>query len=567
MINKKLLMLLGKDKYRIALITILKLISFVFYISSTAIICYVLKEIIINHSVSSLYFLLLIVLFVILKICIDRYNGYLQVKISEEVEKKLRCDLFDKITNHPGDFQGYNAQALSQLSTEGIEQLNLYYTSYLPQFFYSLIAPILLFIAFMFICIPSAIVFLVCVPLIPMSIIMVSKYAKKIFAIYWDRYLSMGGDFLDNIKGMKELKIFLYDLKRQRTMDENAEEFRKITMKVLIMQLWSTSIMDFVSYAGAAVGMVVALVSLSNGGILNPFLAVFIVFVGIEFFMPMRTLGSLFHVSMNGATAGEKIIHILNTKTFVDGSKEITNLTKIEFRNASLAYAEEVVLNDFNLLINKPGFYSIVGNSGSGKSTILKALNRSLQVNNEMLWFNDVDCNEIKHSSLLSEMTFLSYESHVFKKSIRDNFLIVNPKVTDKEMKDALKAVFLDKFDLDYVFTDDATNVSGGEKQRFILAFYLTLKKKIIVLDEVTSNIDKESEDIIVGKIKGLRKDNIILMVSHRLENVKDSDFIYFINDHQLEAKGTYTDLMENQAFCALVNEQKGLEGVQNEKI
>lgn len=561
MINKRLLGLLGKEKYKIVVITLLKIVSFGFYIGSTAILCFVLKEIIMEENYGSLFYLLFILPFVIVKLILDRVNASFQANLSNNVEKRLRSELFDRIINNPVEMEKYNAQALSQLSTEGIEQLNLYYTSYLPQFFYSLITPIILFVIFAFISIPSATVFLVCVPLIPGSIIMVSKYAKKIFAIYWDKYLSMGGDFLDNIKGMKELKIFLYDLKRQNEMDENAEEFRKITMKVLVMQLWSTSIMDFVSYAGTAAGLVVALIGLINGGISNVFLAVFVVFVGIEFFMPMRTLGSLFHVSMNGVTAGEKILGVLSQKSFEDGREKLSEISKIEFRDATLKYGENIVVNNLNLIIDKPGIYSFAGNSGSGKSTIIKALNRSIDLETGMLFYNGIDCKEVAQASITNAISFLSYESHIFAKTVKENFLVVNPSLKDEDMKRVLKSVFLDSFDLDFKFSEDASNVSGGEKQRFVLAFYMTLSKKVIVMDEVTSNIDKESEDIIISHIKKLRNDHIIILVSHRLANILDSDCIYFIAGQRIAIEGSYIDVMKNSDFKELMSKQMQMEG------
>lgn len=258
------------------------------------------------------------------------------------------------------------------MGVEGIEQLNLYFTVYIPQFIYAMIAPLLLFALFLTINRPTAIMFLICVPLIPMSIILVSKYVKKIFNKYWDKYLSIGGTFLDAINGIKELKLFNYENQKGVELDESNETFRNITMKVLIMQLFSVSIMDLVAYGGAAAGIAVALFQLQSSIISSPYLVLFIILVGSEFFLPMRSLGSAFHLAMNRATAGNKLLDIIEqNENYHDGNLKIKEIRSIEFINATFKYDDgtEFVIKDFNFKFDMNHLYGVAGKSGSGKST------------------------------------------------------------------------------------------------------------------------------------------------------------------------------------------------------
>lgn len=560
MLDKKLLSLLGKEKKLIVYITILQIIGLILTVSISMIMCIVLYQIITFNEYKFLYLLFVVAVIILIKLFITRIIGKFQSIIADSVEISLRNKINEKILSQHKEFRKYNSQALSQLSVEGIEQLNLYYTIYIPQFFYSLISPLILFIIFCFISWEVAIIFLVCVPLIPMSIIAISKYAKKIFAKYWDKYLAMGGEFLDSIKGLKELKIFLYDEKRGTELDLKAEEFRKITMKVLVMQLWSTAIMDFVAFGGAALGLTVALLNLRNGTISSGFLALFIIIVGAEFFLPMRALGSAFHISMNGATAGKKILEILNEKEEEDGKTIIDRIDSITFEDVYIDYGKEKIIKSFSASINSFGLYGLVGESGSGKSTILKLFSKECKASFGKCLINETNIEEVKEESLYQKLCFISYQSHIFSKTLRENFLIVNPLAKEEDMYNALKLVGLENFPLDFKFQEDSSNVSGGQKQRFILAFYLTREYDAYLLDEVTSNIDFDSEKIIIDIIKEISKKKIVIMISHRLENVVDAKQIFFINQNKKVTKGLHNELLENEEYKSLYKLQKDLE-------
>ena len=444
---------------------------------------------------------------------------------------------------------GMSMAGLTQVSMEGIEQLDLYYSTYLPQFFFSMIAPILLFCICVGIDWRTSLVLLACVPLIPVSIVAVSKYAKKIFAKYWGKYTSMGDAFLDSVQGLKELKIFKADAARHKKMNASAEEFRKITMKVLVMQLASTTIMDLVAYGGAGVGIALAIVGLMNGW-LAPAAALFLVLVAVEFFLPLRSLGSAFHVAMNGASAGRKIISLLNFPDPVWGNEEVTG-TQLELKNVTFSYdGKRDVLKNVSMTFPEKGITAIVGESGCGKSTVV----------------GGKPLESVTREAYYSHIASVSYNTYIFNDSVRANFGLAKKNVSDEEIWAALEKVNLAGFikengGLDKVITEDANNVSGGQKQRLALAVNLVADKDIYVFDEATSNIDIESEAIIMRNIKAMSAEKSVIVISHRLANVVPADNIYFMEEGEVKERGSHAQLMSAQGgYAKLFNAQKQLE-------
>ena len=559
MLDKALLKFLGSDKKNIFFITLLQILNLLVTIVFYANVIYVIYLLVEKKFALIVYFIISILILGIFKFLIDKLIGIIQARLGLKIQLSLRKNLFYKILNTHKEIKGFNSVSLTSLQVEGVEQLNLYYTMYLPLFFYAMIAPIILFIIFSFISYQIALILLCCVPLIPISIILVSKYAKKIFNVYWDKYLSMGGKFLDKVKGIKELIINLADLKQQQAMDAEAEEFRKITMKVLIMQLYSTSIMDFVCFAASAIAMVVAVVLLQNNTIPNVYLALFLIVAAIEFFLPLRQLGSAFHISMNGLTAGKKILNIINLKEEESKNLKIEKINSIEFKNVDLGY-EDILLKDLSFKLNKIGMYAIVGKSGSGKSTIIKALAKGINPINGQILVNDINLCDLE-KYFYENICFVSYQSHLFNSSIRKNFLLVNKDATEDDMLRALNMVQLDDFALDYVFLENANNLSGGQKQRFILAFYLTLNKDVYVFDEVSSNIDNDSEEIIMQIIQKIALNKLVLIVSHRLKNIIKANQILFVNEGKITFIDTHEKLLGKcSEYKKMFNLQKSLE-------
>lgn len=546
MINKQLFSLLGSKKSCIYRITVWQIVNLLLSVLISYSFCGILYH---GMGKLSIYMILLIILCMCIKRTITLHIGKIQASITNEVQINLRGAMFGKIRNYLGQIPGYPLASLSQLMIEGIEQLNLYYTSFLPQFFYAMSAPIVLCIIVGKISWKVALLFLVCVPLIPISIIAVSKYAKKIFNIYWDKYLSMGGDFLDNLNGLNELTLFQYDETATKEMDASAEEFRRITMKVLVMQLYSTSIMDMVAYGGSALGIALALYLYYTGEIALFANVVFIILVGAEFFLPMRQLGSAFHVSMNGTTAGEKILRILELPDREDGTSVIDQIHSIDCEHVSYSYDEAEALKDVSFHIEGNGLYGIIGYSGSGKSTLAKILTKQVEGYRGTISINDKELTDIRRASLYMHVAYISNSSHIFMNTIAENFRFVNPNITEEQMWKALNAVCLKEFveengGLEFTFNEHANNVSGGQKQRFILAFYLYSNRSVFILDEITSNIDAESEEVIRERVERLAEQSIVIVITHRLCNVRHAKNIMLLQQGNEIATGTHEELL-----------------------
>lgn len=557
MLDKELLRYIGDKKKYIFLIDIVNIIGLIINVLITFLMVLSIKDFINNEINLGIIKILLVFFLALLKVITTKISSNLSTKLADYVVFKLRDDTYNKFLRVHGRTP-FTTQEMAQLSTEGIEQLRLYYSNYLPSFFYAMFAPILLFIMFMFINIPVAITYLVCVPLIPLSIVMVSKWAKKIFNKYWNQYTSLGDSFLDNTSGMKELKIFAYDEIKAKQMMNESEEFRKITMKVLTMQLASITIMDLVAYGGAGIGIVLSLIAMKNG--LDVYLALFIILIGAEFFLPMRALGSAFHVAMNGATAGKKVLKLLKEEDYIDGSLEIENINKIELKNIEFGYNSNLILNNVSLTLNK-GFNSIVGLSGSGKSTIAKLCSKIEKVNSGSIEIDEINIDNVLSKSFYNHACYISNNSFLFHQTIKESFRFYNKDITEDEMIKLLEEVRLSHLSLDLKINDQSSNISGGEKQRLVLAFYLSKKYDFYIFDEATSNIDVESEEIILSKIYNLSKTNIVLFISHRLKSVVNSDVIYYLKDGNIIEKGKFKELMkENTEFKKLYDFQVSIE-------
>ena len=557
MLDKELLRYIGDKKKYIFLIDIVNIIGLIINVLITFLMVLSIKDFINNEINLGIIKILLVFFLALLKVITTKISSNLSTKLADYVVFKLRDDTYNKFLRVHGRTP-FTTQEMAQLSTEGIEQLRLYYSNYLPSFFYAMFAPILLFIMFMFINIPVAITYLVCVPLIPLSIVMVSKWAKKIFNKYWNQYTSLGDSFLDNTSGMKELKIFAYDEIKAKQMMNESEEFRKITMKVLTMQLASITIMDLVAYGGAGIGIILSLIAMKNG--LDVYLALFIILIGAEFFLPMRALGSAFHVAMNGATAGKKVLKLLKEEDYIDGSLEIENINKIELKNIEFGYNSNLILNNVSLTLNK-GFNSIVGLSGSGKSTIAKLCSKIEKVNSGSIEIDEINIDNVLSKSFYNHACYISNNSFLFHQTIKESFRFYNKDITEDEMIKLLEEVRLSHLSLDLKINDQSSNISGGEKQRLVLAFYLSKKYDFYIFDEATSNIDVESEEIILSKIYNLSKTNIVLFISHRLKSVVNSDVIYYLKDGNIIEKGKFKELMkENTEFKKLYDFQVSIE-------
>jgi len=571
MIDKKLLRLLGDNKKYIFYTVALMILGLFANVSITACICraiYLAAEYDLQSS-GPIVFLwpALIAFFCIgIRYLTSRLVGDMKDTLGRKAKKELREKVYNKIVKLGlQSTDGMSMAGLTQVSMEGVEQLDLYYSSYIPQFFYAMAAPIILFFITVWIDWRVALVLLACVPLIPVSIIAVSKYAKKIFAKYWGKYTSMGDKFLDSVQGLKELKIFQADDAQHRRMNETSEEFRKITMKVLVMQLASTTIMDLVAYGGAGVGIAVTLLGVSNRG-LSSFAALFLILVAVDFFLPLRAFGSAFHIAMNGASAGNKILSLLEQPEPIWGEADVDS-TELELQNVTFSYdGKRDVLKSVSMTFPKTGMTSIVGESGCGKSTVVNMIFGAFRSKEGQVKVGGKNLQTLSRESYYSHLAVVSYNTYIFNETVRQNFMLANKNVTDEEIYQALEKVNLADFirengGLERVIMEDASNISGGQKQRLALAINLVADKEIYVFDEATSNIDIESEAIIMANIKELSREKSVIVISHRLANVVPSDLIYYMELGEVKEHGTHEKLMrQSGGYANLYMAQKRLE-------
>ena len=571
MIDKNLLRLLGGNKKYIFYTVALMVLGLFANVGITASICWAINLAIHydEYSGGAIIFLwpaVCAAVGIAVRYTASRLVGDLKDTLGRKAKKELREKVYNKIVRlGVRSTDGMSMAGLTQVSMEGVEQLDLYYSSYIPQFFYAMLAPFILFGITVGIEWRVALVLLCCVPLIPVSIIAVSRYAKKIFAKYWGKYTSMGDSFLDSVQGLKELKIFKADEAQHKKMNETSEDFRKITMKVLVMQLASTTIMDLVAYGGAGLGIAMAIISVIYCE-LSPIAALFLILVAVDFFLPLRAFGSAFHVAMNGASAGKKILSLLEQPDPVWGEEEVAD-TEIKVDGVTFSYdGKRDVLKNVTMTFPKKGMTSIVGESGCGKSTVVNMLFGAFRPKAGVVTVGGKALERLSRSSYYSHLAVVSYNTYIFNETVRANFILANKKVTDDEIYTALEKVNLADFirsngGLDKVITEDASNISGGQKQRLALAVNLVANKDIYVFDEATSNIDIESETIIMANIKALSQTKSVIVISHRLANVVPSDLIYYMESGELKESGNHSELMDqNGGYAKLFITQKNLE-------
>lgn len=471
---------------------------------------------------------------------------------SGEVKKVLRQKMYKKLTRIGASYnERVSTSEVIQVFVEGIDQLELYFGKYLPQFFFAMLAPLTLFIVLSFVSLKASVILLFCVPLIPISIVAVQKIAKKLLSKYWGIYTNLGDTFLENIQGLTTLKVYQADERKNIEMNAKAEEFRKITMKVLTMQLNSVSVMDIIAYGGSAVGVVVAIIQVKNGIITLPE-AFLIIMLAAEFFLPLRLLGSFFHVAMNGMAASDKLFNILDMPEEERGSKEPSSFEKsIIIDNLSFSYdGDKTVLNGISTVIDNNSLVSIVGESGCGKSTLAGLLCGITKGYNGSITIDGVEIKDIDETVILQNITSVNFNSYIFAGTVKDNLVIADKNASEEKMIDALKAVNLWSFlaendGLETKLNQQGSNFSGGQRQRLAIARALMHNTPIYIFDEVTSNIDAESENDIMAVIHNMAKNKTIILISHRLKNVKPSDKIILLDEGKIEEEGTHKTLIK----------------------
>ena len=502
--------------------------------------------------------------------------SFLQEKFSflasKSVKKRLREMIFSKLLRLGSGYrENVSTSEVVQVSVEGIDQLETYFGQYLPQFFYAMLAPVTLFVMLSFVSFKSALVLLICVPLIPMAIVAVQKIAKKLLNKYWGQYTKLGDTFLENLQGLTTLKIYQADEYKNQQMNEESEKFRKITMKVLTMQLNSVTIMDLIAYGGAALGVILAAGQFRQGviGLAGCFV---IIMLSADFFIPMRRLGSFFHVAMNGMAASDKMFAILDLPEpeKKSGVVDRDNCT-IKCTDMSFSYTtDREVIHGADIEFKAGCLTAVCGESGCGKSTVAAILMGRNKDYKGSVKIGDTELCDISEESLMRNITYISHSSVLFKGTVRENLLMAKPDAEDTELWQVLEKTKLADFlrgekGLDTLLAENAANLSGGQKQRLALARALLHDSAVYIFDEATSNIDADSENDIMEQIFELAKTKTVIVISHRLANTAKADMIYAIEKGEVRECGTHDELVQkNGLYAKLWNAQQSLEAVRN---
>ena len=486
---------------------------------------------------------------------------------SKNVKRTLRSNIYDKLTRlGPNYTETAATSEVVMLASEGVEQIDTYFAKYLPQLVYSLLAPVTLFVLLVGVHARSAIILLCCVPLIPMSIVAVQKFAKKLLAKYWGEYTTLGDSFLENIQGLTTLKIYQADGWKHEEMNAQAERFRRITMKVLTMQLNSVTLMDLMAYGGAGLGIISAAAAFAAGQ-LSLADTLTIVLLAADFFLPLRLLGSYFHIAMNGAASADKIFDLLAAEEPVDGTKAVGTDTTLALEQVTFGYEEgRTILHDVSLTVPQGSFVSLVGESGCGKSTVAALLAGSRTCTTGRVTLGGVPVEELKQADRLRALTVVPHNAAIFKGTVESNLRMAKPDASETELWNALEQVNLAGFcrsqnGLQTALHEGGSNLSGGQRQRLAMARALLHDSPIYLFDEATSNVDAESENDIMQAIHGLAGKKTVILISHRLANVVDSDCIYVLEGGRVVQQGTHAALLARPgAYSRLYTAQKQLE-------
>ena len=536
MINKRLIRAIGNSKKYIAGNVIVQWVSLLFNILMIFSMANLLGGLAENSAEKGdvIFTICAAVCSVTVRFVCSRLQAKFSFLASRSVKKILREMIYKKLLRLGGSYtESVSTAEAVQVSVEGVDQLETYFGSYLPQFFYSMLAPLTLFAVLSFVSVKAAAALLICVPLIPIVIVIIQKIAKRLLSKYWGQYTQLGDTFLENLQGLTTLKIYQADDYKNQKMNEESEKFRRITMKVLTMQLNSITVMDLVAYGGAALGIILAAREFNAGNI--SFAGCFaIILLSADFFIPMRQLGSFFHVAMNGMAASDKIFRLIDLPEPEHRSAEISSEScDIKIEGLRFSYEEDrETLHGIDMDIPPKAFIAIAGESGCGKSTVASII---MGRNNNYigsLKIGGTELSQISEESLMKNITYISHNSYLFKGTVRDNLLMGDPNADDDTLWKTLEKTNCADFlraenGLDTMLSENAANLSGGQRQRLALARALLHNSPIYIFDEATSNIDAESENKIMEQISRLTETKTVILISHRLANLVGADKIY----------------------------------------
>lgn len=563
MFNKKLFNELKSEKIQILKLLLIKIIQMT---TNVAMIFLIGKSIeaLISSSFSGSKFILFMLLLIGLNIFLIKIEASISYKASYRIKNNLRERLMKKVFSFKMEYGSkISISEVINLGVEGIEQLNLFYSALLPQLLFSLIGPIILFCILSFLDFKIAIIMLLLIPLIPLAIMMVQKLAKKVVKTYWKSYTNLSEVFIDFLYGLTSLEVFNADEDYNDLLNEKAEDFRVKTMKLLMMQLNNITVLDLISYAGSALGIILSIYYYSRGQ-LSVFAAFSFILLSQEFFLPLRRLGALFHVAMNGITAANSLFEILEIESIEDFEDLLKDeKVDVEVKNLSFSYGEKEVLKDLNMKITSNKITAIVGESGCGKSTLAKLVGGFERNYDGEILYNGL--SEISNDSLNENIMLVDNNPYFFKESLRYNLKMANKNADDDKLIEVLEEVGLYSYfknigGLDSILESAGNNLSGGQKQRLAIGRALLKEPKILILDESISNIDKESEDLILNLIQKLKEKMTIILITHRLNTVLQADYIYYLDNKKVAEEGSFEEISKGELFSGIYRYQKELE-------
>lgn len=554
MLNKRLIAAVGESKKYIAANVVLQWLALVANIAMMGAIAALLQGLYAGEDLSSTLIRTAVVAAAALAV---RYgcsvaSARMSYLSSKMVKRTLREKIYQKLLRLGASYkEQVNTSQVVQVAVEGVDQLETYFGAYLPQFFYAMLAPLTLFGVLAFINLPSAAVLLVCVPLIPVTIAGVQRWAKKLLAKYWGQYTALGDTFLENLQGLTTTKIYQADGFKHQEMNQQSEHFRKITMKVLTMQLNSIAIMDLIAYGGAALGAILAVTQFRAGRV-DLAGCIMILLLAADFFLPMRLLGSYFHIAMNGMAASDKIFRLLDLPEPEQKTQCVPQDPSICMEQVCFSYQPgREVLHAVNMEFPQGSFTALVGESGCGKSTIAGILmGRNKHYAGQVL-VGGVSLDQLSEQSLNQNITYISHQSYLFKGTVRENLLLAAPQAEESALWQVL----------DTPVAEQGSNLSGGQRQRLALARALLHDSPVYLFDEATSNIDVESENDIMALIHALAKKKTVILISHRLVNAAGADRIYVMEKGRVVESGKHDALLAQKGLYArLWNAQQELE-------
>lgn len=563
MFNKKLFNELKSEKIQILKLLLIKIIQMT---TNVAMIFLIGKSIeaLISSSFSGSKFILFMLLLIGLNIFLIKIEASISYKASYRIKNNLRERLMKKVFSFKMEYGSkISISEVINLGVEGIEQLNLFYSALLPQLLFSLIGPIILFCILSFLDFKIAIIMLLLIPLIPLAIMMVQKLAKKVVKTYWKSYTNLSEVFIDFLYGLTSLEVFNADEDYNDLLNEKAEDFRVKTMKLLMMQLNNITVLDLISYAGSALGIILSIYYYSRGQI-SVFAAFSFILLSQEFFLPLRRLGALFHVAMNGITAANSLFEILEIESIEDFEDLLKDeKVDVEVKNLSFSYGEKEVLKDLNMKIKSNKITAIVGESGCGKSTLAKLVGGFERNYDGEILYNGL--SEISNDSLNENIMLVDNTPYFFKESLRYNLKMANKNADDDKLRKVLEEVGLYSYfknigGLDSILESAGNNLSGGQKQRLAIGRALLKGPKILILDESISNIDKESEDLILNLIQKLKEKMTIILITHRLNTVLQADYIYYLDNKKVAEEGSFEEISKGELFSGIYKYQRELE-------